>query len=151
MAAFHLNWDQWLHSRYGLLSLAGGGCLVLAGAAAAWWKFRPRPDELEIERLRRTRINEIGRLTSGEIVDVLDDIPAHGVQSRSTAAATLQRVIVYRYEVRGVQYEASQDITPLLALIRPRGCTPGLPAEVKFDPANPGNSIVICETWSGLR
>jgi len=25
------------------------------------------------------------------------------------------------------------------------------PAQVKFDPRNPANSIVLCEEWSGLR
>lgn len=151
MAAYW-QWDQLLQSRWGVAALAGGSGVVAIGAAAAWLRFRARPDEAERERQRRVRVNLVGRLTSGEIVDVLDDVPAYGAQAQAKdGAGKLQRIVVYRYTVRGVQYEASQEIAPLLSLIRPKGCLPGLPAEVKFDPANPGNSIVICETWSGLR
>lgn len=140
-------WEPLLHSRLEWAVWAGGGCLAIAVAAAAWWRWRPRPDEAERERQRRVRVNVVGRLTSGEVVDVLDDLGPRG----AGAQPGLSRVVVYRYTVRGVQYEASQEIASLLARIRPKGCQPGLPVDVKFDPANPGNSIVVCETWSGLR
>jgi hypothetical protein len=30
-------------------------------------------------------------------------------------------------------------------------CRIGLPASIKYDPHNPGNSIVASERWMGLR
>ncbi|MGH9535489.1 MAG: hypothetical protein ACRD2E_11595 [Terriglobales bacterium] len=139
-----MGWEQLGQARYGWAA-ATVGVVVVVGVAAGWRRFRRRPDAAELERLRRSRVNQVGRLTGGEIVDILDDLPA------ATPSDAAPRVLVYRYKVRGVQYEASQDIAPLLAGIHPRACLPGLPAEIKFDPANPGNSIVLCETWSGLR
>jgi len=53
--------------------------------------------------------------------------------------------------VAGVTYEASQDVTHLRQFIDLYSCRLGLPASVKYDPHNPGDSIVISETWSGLR
>lgn len=139
-----MGWEQLEQARYGFAAATVG---ILAGVAVAttWRRWRRRPDATEVERLRRSRVNQVGRLTGGEIVDILDDLPAPAPGTASP------RVLVYRYKVRGVEYEASQDIGPLLRGIHPRACLPGLPAEIKFDPANPGNSIVLCETWSGLR
>ena len=60
-------------------------------------------------------------------------------------------LLVYKYDVAGVTYEASQDVTHLRQFIDVYSCRLGLPASVKYDPHNPGDSIVISETWSGLR
>jgi hypothetical protein len=30
-------------------------------------------------------------------------------------------------------------------------CRAGLMTSIKYDPGNPGNSIVIAENWTGLR
>ena len=60
-------------------------------------------------------------------------------------------LLVYNYDVAGVTYEASQDVTHLRQFIDLYSCRLGLPASVKYDPHNPGDSIVISETWSGLR
>lgn len=138
-----MSWEQLGQARYGWAAAAMAGVAVVA-VAAGWRRWRRRPDAAELERLRRSRVNQVGRLTGGEIVDIVDDLaPSQG--------GTAPRVLVYRYKVRGVEYEASQDITLWLGQARPAACLPGLPAEIKFDPANPGNSIVWCETWSGLR
>lgn len=57
----------------------------------------------------------------------------------------------YQYELRGVSYSASQDISALSELLPGnRGMLLGT-ASVRFDPRNPANSIVICEEWSGMR
>ena len=54
----------------------------------------------------------------------------------------------YSYDVRGVEYTASQDISRFTV---PTGFF-GLGAVcVKYDPRNPANSIVVAEEWSGLR
>ena len=63
----------------------------------------------------------------------------------------LQQLLVYTYDVAGVQYECSQDVTHLRQFVDLHSCRLGLPASVKFDPHNPSNSIVTSETWSGLR
>ena len=44
-----------------------------------------------------------------------------------------------------------QDVTRLRQFIDLYSCRLGLPASVKYDPHNPGDSIVISESWSGLR
>ena len=59
--------------------------------------------------------------------------------------------VYYSYSVRGVGYTAAQDVGPVrdlvpCALDRLIG-----PVSVKYLPANPANSIIICEDWSGLR
>ena len=59
--------------------------------------------------------------------------------------------IHYQYELRGVSYSASQDVSALTRMLpENRGLLLG-PASVRFDPRNPANSIVICEQWSGMR
>jgi len=61
------------------------------------------------------------------------------------------RRLYYSYCIRGVQYEASQDITTL------RDYLPSEPerligvATLKYATNNPANSILICEEWSGVR
>ena len=60
-------------------------------------------------------------------------------------------VSIYRYDVGGVSYEASQDITQLRQFINVNSCKLGLPSSVKYDPHNPGNSIVVSEAWTGIR
>ena len=120
-----------------LLWTAGAGAATLATVFLVR-TLRSRKTPAELERLRRLQINGIGRLTGGEIVNVI-------------AEPENAPLVVYSYEVSGVQYETSQDCTALTSLLQQQDCSPGLPASVKYDPANPGNSILLCETWSGLR
>jgi hypothetical protein len=60
-------------------------------------------------------------------------------------------LVIYTYDVSGVTYEASQDVTNLRHVVDLHACRIGLPASVKYDPQNPGNSIVVGEGWTGLR
>ena len=62
-----------------------------------------------------------------------------------------QQLLIYSYDVGGVSYEASQDITHLRQFIDVNSCKLGLPSSVRYDPHNPGNSIVISEAWTGIR
>ena len=64
---------------------------------------------------------------------------------------TAAGVAGFQYDVAGVSYEASQDVTHLRHLVDLHTCRVGLPASIKYDPTNPGNSIVIAENWTGLR
>jgi hypothetical protein len=113
--------------------------VALAGMAWLSRTKRPKPDpELE----RRTWLSRTGRLTIGTALDV---------QESQDDNDRLVQLLIYRYDIAGVAYDASQDVTHLRQFIDVHSCRMGLPASVKYDPQNPGNSIVISESWSGLR
>jgi len=122
---------------------------ALAGAAGImiWRALRRsrRKDADEIERLRRLDVNRRGRIVAGEVVDLLE--------SEGTAAAAdarRQLTVVYKYEVAGVTYEVSQDLSALPSALA-SGSSPGShAASVKYDPKAPTNSIIMCEEWSGI-
>ena len=101
-----------------------------------------RPAE-ELERERRTALTRGGRIIDGNVIDVLE------MEDEKTTRQAI--LLVYTYDVAGVTYEASQDVTYLRQFIDLYSCRLGLPASVKYDPHNPGDSIVISESWSGLR
>jgi hypothetical protein len=120
--------------------------LVLGGAAIAfsgYFLFRRKPKSAEeLERKRREFIDTVGRITDGTVIDV-QELPFDGQR-----AATM---LIYQYDVAGVSYEASQDITYLRQWVNLHSCRLGLPTSVKYDPQNPGNSQVVSERWMGLR
>jgi hypothetical protein len=103
---------------------------------------RKRKTAADIERERRTLLGEIGRITDGTVIDVqeLTDDPQHPAI-----------MLIYRYDVAGVSYEASQDVTYLRHCINLQSCRLGVPTSVRYDPQNPGNSMVVSEKWNGLR
>ncbi|MGE5322977.1 MAG: hypothetical protein ACM3SW_08950 [Actinomycetota bacterium] len=113
----------------------------LFAAATALIRSRRRTPE-QLERERRDRINEIGRITDGTVIDV-NEMPANG-------RGEIQ-LLIYQYDVGGVSYEASQDVTALRHRVDLHSCKVGLMTSIKYDPSNPGNSIVVAEQWSGLR
>ena len=94
------------------------------------------------ERERRQRITQHGRITDGNILDVQET----ALNGRGSA-----QMLIYQYDVAGVTYEASQDITYLRHKVDLHSCRLGLASSVKYDPHNPGDSIVVAEGWSGLR
>lgn len=118
---------------------------VALGAAAiagiAWYALRrPRQSAEEIERERRELLATIGRITDGTITD------APLAQDGESAEPL---VIVYNYRIAGVSYECAQDVTSLAEHVR--DVRADLPIQVRYDMHNPGNSIVVSESWSGLR
>jgi hypothetical protein len=121
--------------------------LALAGSVAALSVYAllrrksKGPDELERER--RVLLDGVGRITDGTVIDVQELDPQNGRR-----AATL---LIYKYDVAGVSYECSQDVTHLRHWINLHSCRLGLPTSVKYDPHNPGNSLVVSESWMGLR
>jgi uncharacterized protein DUF3592 len=119
--------------------------LILAVAAVvtlAYFILRRKPKTADdLERERREWLDRIGRITDGTVIDV-QEMPANN------RSATF---LIYHYDVAGVSYEASQDVTYLRQLINLHSCRLGLPTSVRFDPQNPGNSIVLSERWMGLR
>jgi hypothetical protein len=121
-----------------LLAFGGIG-LAFAGYALLRRKPKTAKDQ---ERERREWLNTIGRITDGTVIDVQEISPD------GTSAATM---LIYQYDVAGVSYEASQDVTYLRQWINLHSCRLGLPTSVKYDSRNPGNSMVIAEGWVGLR
>ena len=100
---------------------------------------RPSPDE--VERRRRERLAAIGRITDGTLLDART---LHNEES----SAVEPEVLIYRYQLAGLVYECAQDCSQLGA--RVRGYSIGSPVQVRYDPRNPGDSILVAEGWSGL-
>lgn len=117
------------------------GSIGLAIASYAMLRRKPKDaDQIELER--RTWLNTIGRITDGTVIDV---------QEITNALNRPATMLIYQYDVAGVSYEASQDVTYLRQWINLHSCRLGVPTSVKYDSRNPGNSMVIAEGWVGLR
>jgi len=120
--------------------------LIVCGIGLAFGGYallRRKPKSADdLERERRTWLNTIGRITDGTVIDV-QELGADGQRA--------QTMLIYQYDVAGVSYEASQDVTYLRQWINLHSCRLGLPTSVKYDSRNPGNSMVIAEGWIGLR
>jgi hypothetical protein len=125
---------------YHLYSLLVGG--VAFGIAGYALLRRRSKSAATIERERRDLLGEIGRITDGTVLDVQELV------EDPQRPATL---LIYHYDVAGVSYEASQDVTYLRQWINLQSCRLSVPTSVRYDPANPGNSMVVSERWSGLR
>ncbi len=120
-------------------ALIGGATLLAVGTAYLLRKGRKTPEQLEKER--RLRISTHGRITDGTVIDA-QEVSNDG---------QIHQMLIFQYDVGGVSYEASQDITHLRQYVDIHTCKVGLPSSVKYNPHNPGDSIVIAEDWSGLR
>lgn len=121
---------------------AAGLCL---GGVAIYLATRKKPSAEEIECQRRADLVQIGRIIDGTLLDI-SELDA----SESGRPAGMQ-LLLYKYEIGGVVYECSQDVTPLRDLVNIHDCRLGFPCSVRYDTHKPENSIVIAETWSGLR
>jgi hypothetical protein len=121
--------------------LAFGAVAAIIGYALLSRKSK-KPEE-QVERERRTQLTLGGRIIDGNVIDVLE------LEDEESGRQTI--LLIYTYDVAGVTYEAPQDVTHLRQFIDLYSCRLGLPASVKYDPHNPGDSLVISETWSGLR
>ncbi len=127
----------------GNLIALGFGAATIAGVTA-WLLTRRRPTPAEIEQARRDHLAQIGRITDGSITETqwLSDPTADGPPATPC-------VLTYRYSIAGVTYECAQDVSLLPDHVR--HVRIDLPVQVRFDPRNPCNSIVVAESWSGLR
>jgi len=122
--------------------IAGGVAAVAAMAGvAAWMALRKRPSPDEVEQARRHLLVQSGRLVDGMLLDTLS------VNAEDGRALTM---LLFGYRIGGVDYECSQDIT-LLSSVDVARIRPGFPCSVRYQPGNPQNSIVVAESWSGLR
>jgi hypothetical protein len=117
--------------------------IVAVVLALAYFLLRRKPKTADdLERERRAWLDRVGRITDGTVIDVQE------MQGAGNRPSTF---LIYHYDVAGVSYEASQDVTYLRQFINLHSCRLGLPTSVRFDPQNPGNSMVVSERWMGLR
>jgi hypothetical protein len=126
-------------------TLEVSGALAAAavlGTAIAWAALRKRPTEEEIERERRAFLVQSGRLVDGMLLDICK------LEADEGRTLTL---LIFNYRISGVDYECSQDITPIRSLVDDAELRIGYPCTVRYQPGNPQNSIVIAEGWTGLR
>jgi hypothetical protein len=123
---------------YTLIAIASGILLI----AYLFLRSKPKTAD-DLERERRAWLEKVGRITDGTVIDVQEtqQSPEH----RSVI------LLVYQYDISGVSYECSQDVTYLRPMINLHSCRLGLPTSVRYDPQNPGNSMVVSENWMGLR
>jgi hypothetical protein len=143
-----------------VLAAAATAGAILAGLLVYRWRYRP-PSPEEIERRRRLHVNHVGRIAEGRVIDLMkldapapDSRRARGVFRKSDnagAANPSRQMICYSYSISGVTYETAQDVTGLEGRLQADRIIAGQPASVKYDPANPSNSILVADDWSGLH
>lgn len=138
--AFRFHPTQSMDSLH-LYGLTAAGGIALLGAYALLRRKPKTPEELERER--RAWLENAGRITDGTVIDV-QELKAAEHQPDAV-------MLIYKYDVAGVSYECSQDVTHLRQWINLHSCRLGLHTSVKYDPQNPGNSLVVSENWMGLR
>lgn len=115
------------------------GCAAIAIFASRSMK-RKQPNPEDLERDRREYLAISGRLVDGTITEVYwsDHSPIPTPET-----------LIYEYSIGGVTYECGQDVSLLAEHVR--HVRIDLPVQVRFDPRNPADSIVVAESWSGLR
>ena len=141
------------------LVLAIGGGAIAALAMIAYAFFHPAVDPEETERKRRLHLNQIGRIAEGQVVELVEHPPEakearkrlFGGSARPLEATRPRHLVSYSYSISGVTYHTAQDITGLEGQIRFERLVAGQPASVKYDTANPSDSIIVADDWSGLR
>lgn len=114
--------------------------MIAVASSLVWLGGRKKTPE-QREALRRQHISAHGRITDGTLLDV---------QEHDSGGQAVQ-LVIYSYDVAGVQYDCSQEVTHLRQFLDPHSCRIGVASSVKYDPRHPGNSIVVSETWCGLR
>ena len=91
------------------------------------------PEEQEAQR--RQHLTEFGRIVDGSLI-------------AAAPSDAEPRAVIYQYRIGGVTYERAQDVSTLVSLIG--DLRPDYPVQVRYNRANPADSIVVSETWNGL-
>jgi len=140
------------------VALAMGAATVAAIAMVAYAFLRPAEPPGDIERKRRLQLNQIGRIAEGQVVELVEHPPEEpvakrmfGPRARPIPDTRPRHLVSYSYAISGVTYHTAQDITGLEGQIRFERLVTGQPASIKYDPANPSDSIIVADDWSGLR
>lgn len=121
---------------------AAAACM---GGVAWYMATRTHTSEEELERTRRQDLVLGGRIIDGTVLDISELDPYDAGRPEG------MQLILYKYEIAGVSYECSQDITHLKEVINITDIRVGFPCSVRYDTHQPENSIVIAENWIGLR
>jgi len=118
-------------------AIIGTGLATVLLASGAWWRIaawrRSRISLEEVERRRRAALNASGKMGDATLLEVRENL------------------IYYSYDVRGVEYTASQDVSALRAMLPSDPSAVNGIVYLKYDPRNPANSMILSEQWSGLR
>lgn len=117
------------------LGAAVAGAVCAGAGAGIWFAMSRRPTPEQIEERRRKQLATQGRIVDGSLIDA--DPPD------ATA-----RKLIYTYRIAGVTYECSQDVSMLGEMVR--NLRLDYPVQVRYNRANPADSIVIAENWNGL-
>lgn len=125
--------------------------------------FRKPEDPEDEERRRRSQLNQVGRIVEGLVVELVETqgaplpqavpgkFPRRNGPPAQPVGNGLRRLVRYSYSIAGVTYETAQDVTGLEERLCLERIASGQPASVKYDPANPSNSILVADDWSGLH
>jgi hypothetical protein len=124
-----------------IASVAAG--VALAAGATLWLLTRKHPTADELERERRQMLVNFGRIVDGMLLD--------SFQISEDETGDTRNMLLYQYEISGVVYECSQDITALADILDPAKVKIGMPCSIRYQPGSPENSILVAERWSGLR
>ena len=127
------------------MMLAMGGLLLYS-------RLRRRESPEEIELQRRTLLAHEGRIIDGSIVGIdgsTEDNSVGGALDVPPDDLLCPHVLIYRYRIAGVTYECAQDVSSLADHVS--NLRIDLPIQVRYDPRNPGNSIVVAEDWNGVQ
>lgn len=132
---------------------------VLAAIGILFYAFfRPAANPDEAERKRRLHLNQIGRIAEGQVVELLQHPVEEEASPKGAFSAKarplggrFRHIVSYSYSISGVTYQTGQDITGLESQVRLERLVAGQPASIKYDPANPVDSILVADDWSGLR
>lgn len=119
---------------------AGTAVVAIAAGAVYYLKRRQKKDPAELERLRRIALGRTGRIVSGEITGLIEP-----------DGTNTTMLLVYRYDISGVTYEVTQDVSTMPAVASEASHLVGCAISVKYEVKHPTNSIVVCEEWSGIR
>ena len=120
---------------HGPLILPLSIAIPLVAVLILWLLFRPRIPAEELERRRREHLALTGRIVDGQLIDAIPTFAAPDT-------------ILYRYRIAGVTYECLQHLATLPS--PPIDLDLESPVQVRYDRANPADSIVVAETWNGL-
>ena len=87
---------------------AGTVALAAVAATGLWLLLHKRPSAEEMERRRRQFLVQSGRLVDGMLLDVAE------VEAEDGRTLTM---LIYSYRIGGVNYDCSQDVPSLSALL----------------------------------
>jgi hypothetical protein len=118
---------------------------ICLGAVTTWLLLRKKPTPEELEFARRDELVRAGRIIDGTVLDIAD------LDAEQSGREGGMQLILYKYEIAGVVYECSQDVTTLRDYINIHETRLGFPCSVRYNIHQPANSIIVAENWTGLR